>query len=282
MDSSNDTKIGMSYGTHAVAFLDRKPDAIDYVEIPFEALRHQPGIITIQEKKPVLLHCASMSIAGFVPPDVHTLDEIEQATILTKTPWIGEHLSFIEAEALASGYSDPHDVTSLTLTVCPQLSEETLEKALDNLRTLRKRFSAPLILENPPGYFVPPGSTMSLVDFMIKFFNRCDEGMILDIAHFLITTENRGLDASKELARLPLERIVEVHMSGNTVQSGVTWDDHGSPAPESAFSLLAEVLERVQPKAVTFEYNWAPDFPDEVLTTQINRIREMTSSHKHA
>ncbi len=283
MESPPATEVGVSYGAHALDFLERHPGVVDYIEIPFEQLRHEPGSISIGEKAPLILHSASLSIAGFYAPPEPVIEAVRSASVLTKTPWIGEHLSFILAHCLGSDQpGDPHDPTSLTFTVCPQLSAETLHRARGNLLQIRNRFQVPLILENPPQYFVAPGSTMSLVEFMVEFFSQCDAGLLLDISHFLITAHNRGFDAATELARLPLERVVEVHLSGFSDQSGVTWDDHGSAAPEIAFELLAQILERGSPRAVTFEYNWDPEFPDEVLREQILRVRDMTSTLQHA
>ncbi len=49
----------------------------------------------------------------------------------TGTPWIGEHLAFISADGLGGDGASP---TSLTYTVCPQLSEETVERVLALVR----------------------------------------------------------------------------------------------------------------------------------------------------
>jgi putative ABC transport system permease protein len=45
------------------------------------------------------------------------------------------------------------------------------------------------------------------------------------------------------------------------------------PAKRTAF--YEQVLERVQPLALTFEYNWSPSFPPSVLKTHIARARSL-------
>ena len=189
----------------------------------------------------------------------------------TRTPWIGEHLAFVTADPLSSGDNTP---TALTYTVCPQLSEETIEQVVQNLAVLESRFDEPLILENSPQYFTVPGSTMSMVDFIDAVFQRSNVGLLLDLTHFFITMLNTGKDALTEIEKLPLERVVEIHISGLNVQSGIAWDDHATPAPPPVFELLDRVLERVRPKAVTFEYNWTPHFPESVLLSQLRRTRQ--------
>lgn len=269
------TSIGLAYGASASDFIEAYPGLVDYVEIPFEQLRHSPDSASIQEVIPVILHCASMSVAGFVPPTDATLDAIEIEAERTRTPWIGEHLAFITADALETDAGTVGTQTSLTYTVCPQLSEETVQRVADNLASLQPRFGAPLILENSPQYFAVPGSTMPMVEFVGEVLSRCDAGLLLDLSHFLITMLNTGADAAKEIGRLPLERVVEIHISGLNSQSGVVWDDHATPAPAAVFELLERVVERVRPRAVTLEYNWSPSFPQATLKSHIERVRQI-------
>ena len=270
-DSNGATAVGLAYGPSAVEFIDQNPGWLDYVEMPFEQLRHTPHVAAIQETIPVILHCASMSVAGFVPPSEETIDAVKREAERTRTPWIGEHLAFVSADGLSEGGAE--GPTSLTYTVCPQMSEETVERVAENLNGLRQRFGAPLILENAPQYFEVPGSTMPMTDFVCAVASRCDVGLLLDLTHFLITTLNTGADAFEEVARLPLERVVEVHISGLNFQSGVAWDDHATPAPPEVFELLGRVLERARPRAVTLEYNWSPAFPQAILKSHLERVR---------
>lgn len=267
------TAIGLAHGPGITEYIAAYPELVDYVEIPFEQLRHAPQVGSIQEQIPVVLHSASMSVAGFVPPGDATLDAIAIEASRTRTPWIGEHLAFVTADPLASD-TETDSPTALTYTVCPQLSEETVERVVENLAALEARFDEPLILENSPQYFAVPGSTMSMVDFIGAVLERSKAGLLLDLTHFLITMLNTGKDARTELAKLPLERTVEIHISGLNVQSGIAWDDHATPAPAPVFELLDDVLERVRPKAITFEYNWTPHFPESVLLNQLQSTRQ--------
>ncbi len=272
---SGATLIGIAYGPGTAQLVRDRPGAIDYVEMPFEQLRHDPSCGSIQESVPVILHCATMSVAGCTPPSIEALEAIARSARATRTPWIGEHLAFISADGLRADDGGDGPPVSLTYTVCPQLSHETVERVASNLAALRPRFDVPLILENSPQYFAIPGSTLSMVDFIGEVFARCDAGLLLDLSHFLIAMINTGADPVKDIARLPLERVVEIHVSGFSVQSGLAWDDHATPAPAAVFDLLERVCERARPKALTFEYNWSPSFPETVLWAQIDRARRL-------
>jgi len=275
LDASSDKiAVGLAFGPIVPEFIAESPGLLDYVEVPFEQLLHTPEVGSIQDSLPIILHCASMSVAGFVPPDEATLKLVDREAKRTKTPWIGEHLAFITADPLDTTASP----TALTYTVCPQLSEETVEQVACNLSRLRPQFEVPVILENSPQYFDVPGSTMRMTEFIGTVVERCDVGLLLDLTHFLISMINTEQDEAKEIDRLPLERLVEIHISGLNVQSGIAWDDHATPATEAVFDLLQRVLRRARPRAVTLEYNWSPSFPRSTLKKHVERVREMVGN----
>jgi uncharacterized protein (UPF0276 family) len=274
--NSGTVAVGLAFGPIVPEFIAENPGSLDYVEIPFEQLIHSPEVGSIQDSIPVILHCASMSVAGFVPPDEATLKLVDREAKRTKTPWIGEHLAFITADPLKTG-SDSTP-TALTYTVCPQLSEETVEQVAYNLSRLRPQFDVPVILENSPQYFDVPGSTMPMTDFIRAVTERCDVGLLLDLTHFLISMLNTGHDATKEIDRLPLDHLVEIHISGLNVQSGIAWDDHATPATEPVFDLLQRVLRRARPGAVTLEYNWSPSFPLSTLKKHVELVHELVGN----
>ena len=268
--------VGLANGPIVRPFMEWSRSHVDYVEVPYEQFRFDPSTADIQSDIPIILHCSSMSVAGFVPPREETLDQIAGHVARTRTPWIGEHLAFISADPLDGG--DAVDDGSgrtieLTYTVCPQLSEETVERVGQNLRALRERFDVPIILENSPQYFAIPGSTLSMPEFVAAVAEQCDVDLLLDITHWLITAGNVGLDPAESAESLPLERVREVHLSGLSHQSGRWWDDHAVPVPEEAFELLERLAPRLHPQAVTFEYNWAPSISRTVLAAQIDRVR---------
>lgn len=271
--------VGLAYGPLVNHVLAAYPALVNYVEVPFEQLRHSPETARIQETLPTILHCASLSMAGFVPPSQETMSAVLDEATRMKTPWLGEHLAFISADPPPGepqiSEAEEGVSTSLTYTVCPQYSEQTVEQVARNTAAMKACFPMPIILENSPQYFEIPGSTMSMAEFITEVVNACDIGLLLDLTHFMITCINTGLSPKQELRRLPLERVVEVHMSGISVQSGIAWDDHASAAPEEVFELLPTLVERSPMRALTFEYNWSPNLPLEVVHRQVTRARQM-------
>ena len=270
--------IGVAYSGYVPAFLREHGDAVDYVEVPYELLRHDPSVFDISAQKPVVLHCASLSVAGTVPPGSATVQSIGDWIARSGTPWLGEHLSFITAEReLAGRVADeyaPGEPYNIGYTVCPSLNDATLERVTRCLERAEEWFPVPMLLENPPIYFPIPGSTMTQVEFVGELCARTPAPLLLDLAHFYITSQTMGFDPLEGLAAYPLEQVVEVHISGVETETGGHWDNHAKRAPEIEFEMLQAVLERAPVRAVTLEYNWSARFPATVLLEEIARVRE--------
>lgn len=272
--------VGLAYNDYVPIFVEEHPDAIDFVEIPFELLRHNPAVAEIQRLKPLILHCASLSMAGFVPPDEETVASVKSWTEKTRTPWLGEHLAFVTAERAEASvpgdnFSGAYDVG---YSVNPPANAASLEQVLRAVEVYEKRLDVPILLENSPVYFTPPGSTMTQIEFIREICSHSSARLLLDLTHFYITSQSLGFDPLREILSLPLERVVEVHISGVDLQDGVYWDDHTKRAPEIVFDLLALLLAKCQLRAVTLEYNWSVQFPGTVLLQEIARTRDVLST----
>lgn len=278
------TLVGIAHADYASRLVREVPELIDFIEIPFEQLIKTPSAIEIRDNTSIILHCASLSLAGNVPPKDKIVRELEHWIKETGTPWLGEHLAYIQADGQYQGRSmhealvGGSDSFSIGYTVNPQFSESILDRVISNSEYWSKLFNLPIILENGPTYFDMPGSTMSQLEFIQKLCTRSlGTGLLLDLSHLTITCENLGINTNETLLALPTERIVEIHISGTHIEGEIWWDDHSRRAPNSVFELLESLQTRVKPKAITLEYNWDGNFPTDTIIEDINRIRETLS-----
>lgn len=276
-------RVGLAYNAYVPPFLRDHSAVVDYVEVPFELLRHDPSVVAIKAAKPIVLHCASMSIAGAVPPSAATVDAIADWAAATETPWIGEHLSFVTADSsLAGDGAEPYapgEPYNIGYTVSPPMNEASVATVLRAIERCHARFDAPLLLENPPIYFAAPTSTMSQMDFIRTICDQSSVDLLLDVAHLYITSQNTGVDPFALLDAYPADRVVEAHISGVCEEEGGHWDSHASAAPPVVHDLLMALVERAPSlKAVTLEYNWSSRFPRQVLLDEIERVRTTIAS----
>ena len=82
------------------------------------------------------------------------------------------------------------------------------------------------------------------------------------------------MDVHGHVSGLPLERTVQVHLSGRRMRDGHLFEAH-EPMQETDYALLEWVLGRTHPQVVTLEY-----VRDAVaLREQLVRLREVADTH---
>lgn len=261
--------IGLAWSTGVSPQILSEPDLIDHLEISFEQIVKSPKVLELKKTRPIILHCASLSMAGFIDPPDKTIENVLKAVADTETPWLGEHLAFISA----APHEESGDPVNIGFTMSPQLNIQTLERISQNIDGLRSKLNVPLLLENPPQYFSMRGSTMNMPEFVAEMCRRNEVDLLIDLTHLFIAAKNIGWNAFEALEMWPLERVVEVHISGASRAEGKWWDNHAAAAPEPVFNLLEFLLKRSRPRAITLEYNWAPDIPVSFMREQVSRIR---------
>ncbi len=264
-------RIGLAYAAYVPELVRRRPGLVDHVEIPFERLRHDPATARVIGLVPTVLHCASLSVAGVVPATDAVIDQVRAWAVRTATPWVGEHLAFVRAPGLEPD-DDPVDIG---YTVAPPLHAAAVERVAAACARYQAALGVPLLLENPPQYFATPGSTMDQPTFLTALCARSDVGLLLDLSHFFITMRNTGVDPFRAIEAMPLERAREIHLSGVREEESTAWDEHGTVAPPEVFELLAIALRRARPEAITLEYNWSAEFPEEVVVSELARTRTL-------
>jgi uncharacterized protein (UPF0276 family) len=158
------------------------------------------------------------------------------------------------------------------------MNQETIELVLRSIERAHAYFDVPLLLENPPIYFRAPGSTMTQTEFVREICLRSSVGLLLDLAHFYITSQTMQFDPRVDLQNYPLDRVIEIHLSGVDVDGSGIWDDHSVRAPDIEFELLSMALAVAPVRAITLEYNWSSRFPAAVLLDEIARTRQVLSA----
>lgn len=272
-------RVGFAFGGYTSALLSSRGHLFDFVEVPFELLQHDPSVLKLLDTKPVILHCASLSIAGSTRPAQDVVASIRRWIRRTKTPWLGEHLAFITADKLEAGANAdeyaPGQPYNLGFTVSPPMNSASVNSIVKTARMYEEQLGIPILLENSPIYFTVPGTEMAQTDFVQEICRRSNTRLLLDLTHFLITARNLAFDPSAHIQKLPLDRVDEIHISGSSFQENRSWDDHAAPASDEVFDLLRAVVRCASPKAITLEYNWSATFPEDWIIRDLDRINKV-------
>jgi uncharacterized protein (UPF0276 family) len=142
------------------------------------------------------------------------------------------------------------------------------------VKRLARSIRVPVLLENTEalpfaGYHfeVEPQRITEVLE-------KTDCGLVLDTGHARVSAMALDMEVHDYLSRLPLARVVQVHVSGPQMRDGRLVDAH-EPMQEVDYALLDWVLAQTQPKAVTLEYIRKQD----ALREQLFHLREMLNAH---
>jgi uncharacterized protein len=270
-------RIGLAYSKYLTTLSEKQLADFDYIEVPYELLNFDTGLLPKLSIKPLILHCASLSLGGYTAPSELTKSQILNFVQKTKTPWIGEHLSYILADKLDDNYYEPYSTEPYNVgyTVNPIMNSQSVDNVIKNIQQHQAYLNTQIIVENSPLYFKLSASNMSQTEFINAICENSDSRLLLDLTHWFISSKNFSFNAKKELEKLPLHRVTEVHISGVTESGDTHWDNHADRAPKIIFELLDIVLKHVTPKAITFEYNWTPNIEWSSLRTEFELVRQM-------
>jgi uncharacterized protein len=233
---------------------------IDY----FETTSHLISSEVKQFSKQALLIHNSVANLSLAHPDAlnyETLAWTQTAVNQTKTPWLSVHLGFSAIEVEYNG--------QLTQAHSPPLSRDHLFDVLcNNLVKLAKEISIPLIVENLDYNSGGAYEHICHPDFITAVVEECNVDLLWDIAHAQVSAAQMGYSITDYIGSLPLNRVMQMHISGPRWRNDTLTDAH-EPLREEDYALLMNVLEVTNPCAVTLEY-----FRDEnLLTEQIERLR---------
>lgn len=119
--------------------------------------------------------------------------------------------------------------------------DAVLELMRERLSGVRDALTVPLGVENLN--YVPTDAYSHVCEpgFIGQVVADNDVGLVLDLAHAVVTAENIKRDVLSYLRALPLERVCEVHLSAPGMQDGVWRDLHRSPA-DREYALLEAIL----------------------------------------
>lgn len=250
----------------ADSILNAPPPALRWLEVSPENYLARGGaylrhLDAARERFPVVTHGLTLSVGGIDPLDDEYLAALDAFVRRLGSPWHSDHLCFGSYRGAFL-----HDLLPVPFTHAS--AAHTAARMIE----AQKRLDAPLVMENISWYAHPGAAELDEAAFITEVLERADAGLLLDVNNVYVNARNHGFDADAMIARLPLERVVEIHVAGHVVRDdGFRIDTHGEDVCNEVYALLARTLARTGPVPVLLERDQG--FPDwSRLVEEIERL----------
>ena len=185
-----------------------------------------------------LLHSIGLPVGSSRPLEDEQLDLLRAMVASLEPAWVSEHLSF-------NAFPDHGGWSNAGFLLPPLQCPETVAVAATKLRAFAKALQRPVAFETGVNYLAPRDGELTDGEFFAAVAESADSGILLDL-HNLWTNERNGrTPAADVLARLPLERVWEIHLAGGAELDGYWLDAHAGAVPPQVLDLAAEWIPRM-------------------------------------
>lgn len=209
---------------------------------------------------PIFLHFNNLiSRLRWIPGTRKSLSDYLR---VTQSRWLSFHFSH-----LPPGYA--WAANRLGIYLPPPDYERSSQLFMAELERL-KNFHLPLLIENMPSFRSLKYRFEIETKNIAGILKSAGADFLLDIAHAQVAASVLKMDVHQYLDDLPLQKVLQIHVSGPRPKNGILYDAH-EELQEEDYRLLKWVLERSKPEVVTLEYFRQKD----ILERQLKCLRKL-------
>lgn len=254
--------VGLGYRPPLHRDIVRSVGRIGFLEVISDNFfRNEMALRALRSLYPCIPHSLGLSVGSTLDPAY--LDRVRRIVEVADPPWFSDHLAFTSAGGIQIGHLAPVAHTEASLAV-----------VVENVKRVQAAVGRPFALENITMPFYWPDSTMEEHVFLAEVVKRTGCHLLLDLENVRVNLANHARGGRDLLDRLPLERVVQVHLAGGAHEDGIEHDTHSAPVSEETWSLLEYLVDVCPPPAVLLERDGAfPPFPE--LLAELDRARSI-------
>lgn len=260
---------------HYEAIFETEPD-VDWFEIISENFMVDGGkpiknLERILERYPVVQHGVSLAIGSPDPLDFDYLKKLKALTKITKTPWLSDHLCW--GHRPGAHY---HDLLPLPYT------KEVICYVAERARIVQDYLELPFALENLSSYVAFQDDEMTEWEFYSAIVEEADIYMMLDVNNIYVSSRNHGFDPEEYLERIPMERVIQIHLAGHKDHGDYIIDTHDDYVCDEVWELYAKVYPKTggvstllewDDNFVSFDKTWQEALKAKQFQSQIEEIQ---------
>ncbi len=220
---------------HYSHIFDTCPE-VDWFEIISENFMDTDGkprrnLARILERYPVVMHGVALSIGTVDPLNSEYLTKLKKLADEINPVWISDHLCWT---GIAN--KNTHDLLPVPYT------EEALKHIIQRIKDVQDFLDRPIALENPSTYLEFKQSSMPEAEFIARMAEESGCNLLLDVNNVYVTCYNHRLDPKTYLDTLPLDRVIQIHLSGHTNKGTHIIDTHDDYVVDEVWRLYKYVV----------------------------------------
>lgn len=268
-NSTTHPQLGFGLGLRAkhIPHISQHKPAVDWFEIISENYMDTGGkprrnLARIAEHYPIVMHGVSLSIGTVDTLNSEYLHKLKRLIDDVNPAWVSDHLCWTGV-----AHKNTHDLLPAPYT------EEALQHIVQRIREVHDFLGRPIALENPSTYLEFKSSTMPEAEFIARMAEDSGCNLLLDVNNVYVTCYNHRLDAKAYLDALPLDRVIQIHLSGHTNKGTHIIDTHDDHVVDEVWNLYKYVVQKVgcTPNTMIEWDDKIPEFP--VLYDELKKAR---------
>ncbi len=221
--------LGLRTPHYAHIFEHRPP--VDWFEIISENFMDTDGrakrnLARIREHYPVVMHGVALSIGTVDPLNSEYLTKLKALIDITEPAWVSDHLCWT-----GIAHKNTHDLLPVPYT------EEALAHIVSRIQHVQEVLQRPIALENPSTYLEFKTSHIPEAEFIAEMAKQSDCHLLLDVNNVYVSCYNHRLDAKAYIDALPLDRVIQVHLSGHSNMGTHIIDTHDDFVVDEVWAL---------------------------------------------
>jgi uncharacterized protein (UPF0276 family) len=268
-NSTTYPQLGFGLGLRAkhMPHISQHKPAVDWFEIISENYMDTGGkprrnLARIAEHYPIVMHGVSLSIGTVDPLNSEYLHKLKRLINEVNPTWVSDHLCWTGV-----AHKNTHDLLPVPYT------EEALKHIVQRIREVQDFLERPIALENPSTYLEFKSSSMPEAEFIARMAEESGCNLLLDVNNVYVTCYNHRLDAKVYLDSLPLDRVIQIHLSGHTNKGTHIIDTHDDHVIDEVWNLYKYVVQKAgrTPNTMIEWDDKIPEFP--VLYSELEKAR---------
>jgi uncharacterized protein (UPF0276 family) len=241
--------------------------AVDWFEIISENFMDTDGkakrnLARIKEHYPVVMHGVALSIGTVDPLNSEYLQKLKALADWAQPAWISDHLCWT-----GIAHKNTHDLLPV-----PYI-EEALRHIVQRIKEVQDYLERPIALENPSTYLEFKSSSMPEAEFIARIADESGCNLLLDVNNVYVSCYNHRLDAKAYIDALPLDRVMQIHLSGHSNRGTHIIDTHDDHVIDEVWNLYRYVVHKAgrTPNTMVEWDDRIPEFP--VLEAELDKAR---------